>query len=582
MCFLFLCCQETITQYVFSLSLLSRDNYSVCVLSFFAVKRQLLSMYSLFLCYQETITQYVFSLSLLSRDNYSVCVFSFFAVKRQLLSMCSLFLCCQETITQYVFSLSLLSRDNYSVCIPSFFAIKRQLLSMCSLFLCYQETITQYVFSLSLLSRDNYSVCVLSFFVNSFLAGLVKMVECEDERTSVARNLPHLLWLLRDVDLILADRSGAPITATEYVCSELKKPSISLAGSSLLHHFPSLHCITLPCPSSDGNLLSDIVTSRDKLTPAFKDKLQSAVQYILNNVRGKQGYNSSVKFDGNLLACLIRQCYKIFGESCNDLPRLHMSWSVVVETTFKKKAMALVNDYEAGLRQQLDGKLPINDGDTGETGETLMNIHLQVLAKKRLELQKDIVCYQPCLPSNCPSALERDVISAFDDSVAKYDALQLGRVVGGRLFFFLKENMKASEDFCTALYRKKYDRIVHSKLPSILSSQVPEPINEELSRSVKEYNSEARGPAISKVFKSLRKESSRLEAELELIPGPVAELKVVGVDADRVKLRLKKLDINPSAAERYDVHLKSKNMCWQVVSSSSGYSALVTGLKCSK
>ena len=358
------------------------------------------------------------------------------------------------------------------------------------------------------------------------------MVECEDERTSDARNLPHLLWLLRDVDLILADRSGAPITATEYVCSQLKKSSISQAGSSLLHHFPSLHCITLPCPSSDGNLLSDIVTSRDKLTPAFNDKLQSAVQYILNNVRGKQGYNSSVKFDGNLLACLIRQCYKIFGESCNDLPRLHMSWSVVVETTLKKKAMALVNDYEAGLRQQLDGKLPINDGDTGETGETLMNIHLQVLAKKRLELQKDIVCYQPCLPSNSPSALERDVISAFDDSVAKYDALQLGRVVGERLFFFLKENMKASEDFCTALYRKKYDRIVHSKLRSILSSQIPEPINEELSRFVKEYNSEARGPAISKVFKSLRKESSRLEAELELIPGPVAELKVVAVDAD--------------------------------------------------
>lgn len=408
------------------------------------------------------------------------------------------------------------------------------------------------------------------------------MVECVDALSPHQQNLPDLVWLLRDVDRLLVNESGEAITATDYVHSQLRKTSISKAGSTLLHHFPTLHCYTLPPPSSDKNVLANIIASRDKLTTAFNENLQSAIEHIMNNIRGKQGYNSAVQFDGNLLACLIRQYYKMISGSLSNIPSLRMSWSVVVETTLKKKALALMNDYESDMRSRLNGKLPISDGVRGETGETLMNIHLEVLAKKRLELQEGILCYQSLSPCESPSPLELDVLSLFDDGIAEYDtSVQLSRVVGGRLLIFLKENTEASKDYCTALYRDKYDKIVRVKLQSILSSQIPDSINEELHRFSNEYIHEAKGPAIFQVFKSLRETSSRWEADLELIPGPVEELRAVGVDADRVKLRWKKPDINSSAARRYDVMLKSKGKSWEVVSSRSGLSALVTGLKCS-
>lgn len=438
--------------------------------------------------------------------------------------------------------------------------------------------------------------CITTFFVPqsygllhclllhySFLAGLAKMVECSDGvRTPDLHNLPDLLWLLRDADLLLVDKDGTPVTATKYVRSLLTRSSNTQAGCSLLHHFPSLHCLTIPPPSSDEDVLSNIIFSRDKLTTAFNDNLASAIQFIMSNVRGKQGHNSSVKVDGKLLACLIRQCYKIFGGSHRSLPSLRMSWSAVMETTMKKKAMALLNDYESDMRCQLKGKLPIDDGVRGETGETLMNIHFRVFYKKRLELINDILQYRPCPLSGSPTALERDVISAFEDSVAEYDlSVPLSRVVGGRLLSFMEENMKASEDYCTSLYKDIYEKIVHIKIRSIVSSQFPDTIDGEMRRFADEYHRQAKGPAVSKVFKSRSIIASRMEAEVELIPGPVEKLKAVGVDADRIKLRWKKPTINPLATKFYDIMIKSRGRSWEVVASRKGCSALVTGLKSS-
>ena len=406
------------------------------------------------------------------------------------------------------------------------------------------------------------------------------MVDCEMVQMPNQHNLPDLLWLLRDVDQLLVDENGKPTSATKYVHRQLQKAGTSQAGSTMLHHFPSLHCLTLPPPSSDRKILSNIITNSDKLTTSFNSNLQYAIRYILDNIKRKQGYNSTKNFDGNLLACLIRQFHKILSSSHN-VPNLHMSWSMVVKTTLKKKAFALLSHYESDMRRLLDGKLPIADGLCGETGETLMNIHLQVFAKKRLELKNEILCYQSCSSSDNPSPLETEVISLFDDSIIVYDTVLHSRVVGGRLLDFINENMSASEEYCTALYRNKYEKIVGSKIRRILSKEIPELITEELKRFSNEYFSEAKGPAISKVFKSLSTAASKREAEVEMVPGPVTDLEAVGVDADRVKLRWKKPDINPSAAAYYEVMTKSRGRSWKVVKVSHGLSALVTGLKCS-
>lgn len=80
----------------------------------------------------------------------------------------------------------------------------------------------------------------------------------------------------------------------------------------------------------------------------------------------------------------------------------------------------------------------------------------------------------------------------------------------------------------------------------------------------------------------MRSFSSELESYLKLIPGPVQELVVVGIDADRVKLRWTPPVINQTAVKLYQVLIKSKGKDWEVVASRKSCSALVIGIRSSK
>ena len=433
----------------------------------------------------------------------------------------------------------------------------------------------EHSFQLLVYFYNHKSILYLYFFI-SFLGGLSKELD-----TCNQHNLPDLVWLLRDIDQDFVDGSDEPISATEYVHYKLQKSATSGAGSSVRHHFPSLNCLTLPPPSCDPEIMSNIITNADKLTSSFNNDLQSAIQYILANIRVKQVYNSKEEIDGNLLACLIQQFYNLLSASHGKLPSLHMISFKALRADSIKRALALVAEYESDMRSQLDGKLPIDDGLCGGKGETLMNIHHQVFAKKSLELRKYILRYQPRSPSNCPSTLEIEAISVFQDRIVKFDTILLTAVVGGLLLDFINQNMKASEEYCASLYRSKYSEIVGVKIRSILFNRIPDSITDEKIKFECEYMSEARGPAISKIFDLLTIEKAEQEAELQLIPGSVSGLRVVGADSNRVKLRWLKPRVNPSAAEHYEIMVKSKGVTWKTVATYKRLSAIVTGLKSS-
>ncbi len=64
------------------------------------------------------------------------------------------------------------------------------------------------------------------------------------------------------------------------------------------------------------------------------------------------------------------------------------------ELRLKKLATSLLDEYDEEMKEQLKGKYPMVDGQRGERGDTLINIHLQVFAKIRLKLQKEIFSFQ--------------------------------------------------------------------------------------------------------------------------------------------------------------------------------------------
>ena len=396
------------------------------------------------------------------------------------------------------------------------------------------------------------------------------MVEGDQQQGRLS--FPDFLWLLRDVDTLPTSADGNKLSPTQFVKKMLKTNKLNF----ILQYFPSFHCLTIPPPSADPAVLSEITSCLDKLSPQFNKGVDAAIEHILNTVRVKVGYDSSMKVDGQMLACLLEQHFTLINRPESEIPKLQVSWQMAVELKMRKIADSLVSEYVQDIRAEMKARLPLRSGLNGETGETLMNIHLQIIAKKRLELQESFSPYRSHSSSDKLSVMECELIAYFDRSVAELGAK--GEVTGGPLFDFIQGNIKYSEEFCTSLYKTKYEKMVQVKLQNALSEQMPTSIDEELQDLFKEYHEEALGPAKESVYERLRAESAELESELLLIPGPVTNMRFVGISDDRVKIRWECPTVNPQAAKQYNVRIKSKGKDWETLSIRKGLSALVTGL----
>ena len=397
--------------------------------------------------------------------------------------------------------------------------------------------------------------------------------------------LPDFLWLLRDVDTIPVAAADSP---THYVRQILKKNK-SCGLGSILEFFPSFHCLTVPPPSADNAILADITSNLDNLSVHFNSGVAIAVEHMLNTIRVKVGYGgSNMKCDGSMLACIIEQYFTIINQPDSVIPTFQASWLMALELKLRRVSESLVSEYDRDMRAELEGKLPLREGKDGERGETLMNIHLQVFARKRLQFQEAILSFlsQSHYASTKLTDLESGLIAAFDRSITGYDCsmpVVCNGNISGILLNFIQENIKFSQEFCTSLYHEKYREMVNVKLQNSLSTQIPVSIDEELCTLSAQYHDEARGPAAESVYQQLRSESSVLEAELLLIPGPVTKLNFGGIASNRVKLKWELPDINPQAAEKYIVCIRTKGKNWMVVGIRRVVrrecSIIVTGLK---
>ena len=390
--------------------------------------------------------------------------------------------------------------------------------------------------------------------------------------------LPEFVWLLRDVDCIPTSDDGKELSPTDYLTSVLQKNKSCSTSSTLLQNFPTFQCFTIPPPSADSDILADIAANFEFLSPLFNARVDSTILWLKANISAKVVGGSATKCDGKMLACLIEQYFTQISRSNGSIPTIQVSWLKAIELRLMKLADSLVSEYDRDMQAQLEGKLPMMEGTNGETGETLMNIHLQVFAKKRLQLQKDSLHFLS--QAKLTTSLELGIIREFDKQIAQLDSKN--QVTDGRLFRFIQANMKISEDICTAVYIDKY-KPVDVKLRNILSSQMPGSVNRELEIFGKEYHKHARGPALQYIYSQMRAESLLLESHLQLIPGPVEDLRVVGADADRVKLKWMPTEVNSSSVETYEVLIKSKGKDWEVVGTrpKNSCSVLVVGLKSS-
>jgi hypothetical protein len=387
--------------------------------------------------------------------------------------------------------------------------------------------------------------------------------------------LPDFLWLLRDVDTV-----PVGVDITEDVKQMLKKNKACKELGSIVEFFPSFHCLTIPPPSADDDILAEITSNLDNLSIHFNKGIDDAIKHMLDEIRIKVGCGSSTKCDGSMLACLIEQFFVSISEPTSKFPTFQSSWIMAIELKLKKVAKVIVKEYDDDMSVQLGCRMPLPDGQDGETGETLMNVHQQIFAKKRLKFLDAILSCQTQRWSTKLRGFENELISDFDRQIAEFDPTQ-NRVIGGRLFKFIQDNFKASEKACSSLYKKKYEKIVRVKLLNALGMKVYTSIRKEVNAFWKEYYNEAIGPAVNGVYNKMRADSLNLEEELRLIPGPVGNLRLVGIDSDRVKLKWSCPEINSYAVSKYTVKIRSWGKDWDHVSTQTKCSVLITDLESS-
>ena len=110
--------------------------------------------------------------------------------------------------------------------------------------------------------------------------------------------LPEFVWLLRDVDCIPTSADGKELSPTDYLTSVLQKNKSCSTSSTLLQNFPTFQCFTIPPPSADSDILTDIAANFEFLSPLFNARVDSTILWLKANIRAKVVGGSATKCDG--------------------------------------------------------------------------------------------------------------------------------------------------------------------------------------------------------------------------------------------------------------------------------------------
>ena len=397
-------------------------------------------------------------------------------------------------------------------------------------------------------------------------------------------HLPHFIWLLRDVDTVPTNHKGECIPLTEYLVQLLRSvqssSSQSLANkvsTALFELFPTIQCKKLPPPSTDPKILADIVKNSSSLRPEFIQELEDVAGDILHSVQPKHGYNTTTLVDGYVLASMLEQ-YVVSLNKSGVFPVLDNTWRIAVQLKLAHFAEQLADEYEEEMKAIVCPRFPMEDGLNGETGDTLINAHLEIFAKKRLLLQMKIIKYQP--PSvYSANKEEADVISSFDQQIVQYQSQRgIDKVVGGKLLSFVQQNHQKSHDFCSAVYTTEY-QVVETVTSTAVHLCNPIDISKELKQFKERYWKLAIGPAKEIVYEQRRIESSHNEIEIKNIPGKPENVRVEGSFNDRIKIQWDPPLINSHAVRHYEMFVKPKGQKMFLAAKRSQCSAVVSNLR---
>ena len=417
-----------------------------------------------------------------------------------------------------------------------------------------------------------YNVKYFSCF--SHLSSLIATRELdEDQYDRISDNFPDFLWLIRDA-LELPLSEGKKLSPTEYLKKRVLVRSNSRQStdrdevvSAILRLFPSVECRTLPRPSADPHVVTNMEQRHDALEPAFKEELTKLVCFIRCKCKVKKFFGMQCN-NGTIWAEFVTKHVDLVN-SDNDL-MLDNMYITAAESALSNLSQRFITEYKKEMEEALHGRLPMEEHSQDDAGieETLLSIHNRIVGPKLEKFKKEIEHFLPMASDGSNLSLVRkkeELMHAFASEICQLSDSTGGRVVAGILHRFAVENHRASREFCLKIELEVF-RGVRQMLQDAATKQSKVNISQELLAAEEKYYERAIGPAKDEVCKQVRVRLENDSSDLiRTVPGKPSNLQSTGSDKDKIKLRWVETNPYPGVVDFYQVQTMSGTENWTIL-----------------
>ena len=406
-----------------------------------------------------------------------------------------------------------------------------------------------------------------------------------DSGTSTAQELqfhfPRFIWLLRNVISLPLDEDGAEIPLKTYIHSEVASSTqqSKVVMETLESAFPTLDCLYVPPPSADPAHTADLDTHWDELEEGFRERMEEIQQYLFRHVTTKLSFDRTTPITGADLAALLRE-YVTAINAPGSLPSLQESWVAVIKLKLEAIFTEMVGKYTRDMEEKTDGLFPMEEDIPTESeseSSSLMQVHWRVFDECYHNLRQSIRNLLPHHTGNKLTLYTQSLLTKFTSAVAEFgtqDLLCTETVRGGALLRFVQQNYKLSEEMCEKLWDRLFEESgIRNRVVRALNHSIAIEVGSDMAAVVGEYMENAVGPAKLKVLER-KPAANDVERMLRDLPGPPVNVRLVGRDRDKHKLRWDPPAINAGAALRYVVQKRTKegwrdvtttDKCWVVI-----------------
>ena len=321
-------------------------------------------------------------------------------------------------------------------------------------------------------------------------------------------------------------RNGQTVSPTEYLKTKvlcgskrlIPTDAADMVSMAIMNYFPSVECMTLPPPSSDAEVMRDIVNNEQHLSKQFNKGVADVVAFVCQRVKAKHAFKAGCSVDGPTLAALTEQ-YAEAINTHNCIPCLDNTWNTVVKLRVKTTMDKLTEEYEKEMEAATEGKLPMEEGtieinqhDVLSTAvyapSTLFEVHQSIwpsISKRFLAQIEHLT--PPEDASKMVNELEKRIVDYKKERSSENEATIYKVVAGCALSKFMRLNDQKSQEHCRQLITYLYNPVLEKLNAASSSTHNPaevhytfEDLRIELQGLHNKYFAEAVGPAKQSVY----------------------------------------------------------------------------------